>query len=480
MTAPRFATTRPAALTGTIGQGGVNRIHDVALVQALLGAKRDRRSRPYLRDHVTGQYDKFTAEALMRYRMDQRDTSIKRPFARSGPMLNKLAQGQALAVPEGMAIPYHIATLAEPGPIEGPIAALLSAERKVALKEMMKAFIQDWGIAFNVEIKPATDNLPARTGELLGDYNSLPLVAHFTPRNLSVRLPRGLSAVPSNAQFRAKTKALYEMVEADLKARCVQAFGIKDPVDVKIQNGLKNDLACVVRTDLEGVEALAQFLLADFRKQGFTLAVRFFEHYLKANGDSIQLGREEALAFDDVQDAAAVNVERFWQDNLIAPKTPKQGLLEVEAITKNPEEKVQKFEDHWVRAIPSRAIENWLRSMFGLDVDPQSGSIGFGVGGSNLTSRGEFFLQRSGDRIAVTISVTHVWSDPGYDFNKKAPFYDESQVLERNKKAKPFPWMAEWNEVITGELQIENAYSPNAARRRIGFETRPLVSNIFP
>jgi hypothetical protein len=38
MTAARLATTRVAALTGTIGQGGVNRIHDVALVQALLGA----------------------------------------------------------------------------------------------------------------------------------------------------------------------------------------------------------------------------------------------------------------------------------------------------------------------------------------------------------------------------------------------------------------------------------------------------------
>jgi hypothetical protein len=40
MTAPRLAATRPAALTGRVGQGGDNRIHDVALVQALLGLKR--------------------------------------------------------------------------------------------------------------------------------------------------------------------------------------------------------------------------------------------------------------------------------------------------------------------------------------------------------------------------------------------------------------------------------------------------------
>jgi hypothetical protein len=99
MTAPRLAITRPAALTGRVGQGGDSRPHDVALVQALLGVRRNRRARPYLRgDHVTGKYDRASAEALQRYRMDQRDMNIKQPLARSGPMLNRLAQGQSLAV----------------------------------------------------------------------------------------------------------------------------------------------------------------------------------------------------------------------------------------------------------------------------------------------------------------------------------------------------------------------------------------------
>ena len=55
MAKPKLATSRPAALTGTVGQGGVNRAHDVALVQALLGARRDSRGRPYLREGVTGK-----------------------------------------------------------------------------------------------------------------------------------------------------------------------------------------------------------------------------------------------------------------------------------------------------------------------------------------------------------------------------------------------------------------------------------------
>jgi hypothetical protein len=208
------------------------------------------------------------------------------------------------------------------------------------------------------------------------------------PRNLGIHNGRTLSSVSNNTQFQARAKVLYEAVGADLKARCVETFGITDTVDMKIQNGLKDPLASVVRTDLEGVEASAQFFLADFRKKGFSLAVRFFENYLKANADPIQLSREDALAFDDVQDAVAVNIERFTQNNLIAPKSSAQGLTEVEAITKNPEEKVQRFQDHWVKAIPSRAPGNIFKSALGRDVDPHSGSIGFGPGGSNLTSTG--------------------------------------------------------------------------------------------
>ena len=159
---------------------------------------------------------------------------------------------------------------------------------------------------------------------------------------------------------------------------------------------------------------------------------------------------------------------------LIAPKSKAPGATEaVEAITKNPEVKNQSFDDHWVKAIPSRAVWNKIKSMFGIDVNPQSGSIGFGVGGSNLTSSGRFELQRKGDRILVEGKITHVWSDDGYDFNKGAAFHDESQVLERHKKAKPFKWKAEWHEVLTGELLIVDGYSANPTRRGVRFEVRP-------
>ncbi len=203
----------------------------------------------------------------------------------------------------------------------------------------MKAFIQDWGIALDVEIKKAPGS----------DYV---LVAHFTPRNLWIHNGRNLSSVPNNIQFRARAKALYEAVAADLKACCVEAFAIKDPADVKIQNGLKDDLACVVRTDLEGVEASAQFFLAEFRKKGFSLAVRFLENYLKANADPIELGREEVLDFVEIQDAVQKNIQRFKENTLIAPGPNNPASSVVGKITMDPKAKKNCAE----ASTPSRSL----------------------------------------------------------------------------------------------------------------------------
>ena len=467
MTAPKFATSRPAALTGTLGQGGVNRPHDVALVQALLGAKRDRRGRAYLRERVTGKYDRDTAEGLMRYRMDQRDGSIRRPLARSGPMLNKLAQGQSLAVPEGTAMPYKIATLAEPGPMKGPAAKNLSAERKTELMQVMKEFTSDYGIAFDVEVKAVTGSARSIASE---QFESRPLVARFTPRNLSVHTGKGLSPVTSNAQFRARAKALYEAVAADLKARCAEAFAIKDPVDVKIQNGPKSDLACVVRTDLEGVEALAQFFLADFRKKGFSLAVRFLENYLKADGGFIKLSRDEALEFDLIRNAVQENIERFKQRNFIAPESSTPGLSVVEDIAKNPKTRVEQFQDHWKVDFnfTVAGVARFIKAGF-TDEIRDTGSIIFGPGRSSLTSTGDFLLQRQGDQVLVTGTITHLWTDPGFNFNPGQEFHPESQILERHGKGRPFQWKAEWRDAVEGLLEIENAFRPDAKLRWISF-----------
>jgi len=474
MTAPKLATTSPAALTGRVGQGGDNRIHDVALVQALLGVRRAKGGRMYLSgDHVTGKYDRATTEALLRFRMDQRDTSIKRPFQPRGSQISKLAQGQSTVVLEGTNIAYKTANLAEPGEIKGEAAKLLSAERKVELKAVMKDFISDWGIALDVEIKVAANNLPARTSKFKISFESLPLVAHFTPRNLEIHNGRTLSSVSNNTQFQARAKALYEAVAADLKTRCIDAFGISDPVDVKIQNGLKGDFASVVRTDLEGVEALSVFILAEFRKWGLRLAARFFEHYLGASGQAIELNPEDALEFDLIKNAAQENIERFKQRNFISPEQSTPGFLAVKEIAEDPAARFTQFKDHWKVdlnfSVPG--LERFYKAAKTDITDTASAFLA--TGKSSVTSTGDFLLRRQGDQVLVTGTITHLWTDPAYNFNSGQVFHPESKILERHGKGQPFPWQAEWCDEVVGLLEIDKPFTPYAKSRWLNFDVQP-------
>ena len=453
--------------------GGENRIHDVALVQALLGLKRAKGGRMYLSgDLVTGRFDRPTAEALMQFRLDQGDRNVKSPLARSGPILNKLAQGQVLAVLEGTATPYKLVTLAEPGDIKSEAGKDLSAERKVSLHETMKAFIQDWGIALNVEIKVAPEYRQPRSIPSQ-EFESRPLVAYFTPRNLWVHNGRNLSNVSNSVQFHARAKVLYEAAAADLKGRCTAAFGISGPIDVKIQNGLKDDLACVVRTELEGVEALGVFILAELRKWGLRLAARFFEHYLAASGQAIDLSREEALEFDLIKNAAQENVERFKQRNFISPEQSTPGFLAVERISQDPEARFTQFVDHW-KVDLNVSVAGLKRFADAIDTDETDTASAFlATGKSSVTSTGDFLLQRQGDQALVTGTITHLWTDPAYNFNPGQIFHPESKILESHGKGRPFPWQAKWRDEVVGLLQIDKPFTPYATLSWINFDVQP-------
>jgi hypothetical protein len=78
------------------------------------------------------------------------------------------------------------------------------------------------------------------------------------------------------------------------------------------------------------------------------------------------------------------------------------------------------------------------------------------------------------DQALVTGTITHLWTDPGYNFDPGQIFHRESQILEKHGKARPFPWKAKWRDEVEGLLQIENAFSPNAVLRWISFEARPI------
>ena len=51
----KLIKSTPVSLSGTVGERGNNKIHDVAMVQALLSIKKDKRARVYFKDKVNCQ-----------------------------------------------------------------------------------------------------------------------------------------------------------------------------------------------------------------------------------------------------------------------------------------------------------------------------------------------------------------------------------------------------------------------------------------
>jgi hypothetical protein len=238
--------------------------------------------------------------------------------------------------------------------------------------------------------------------------------------------------------IRARAKALYEALAADIKARCTTAFGIKDPVDVKIQQGLKEGLACVVRSELEGVESLFQLILAAFRDLGLTLPVRLLDHYLGASGSSIEVSRDEALQFGLIRNAVEVNIERFKERNFISPNPNNPAFSAVEDITRNPAARAAGFQDHWKRDIDRNSVSGVIKIGVRGISDPEGTiTVLLGPGSSSLTSSGDFLMRRQGDRVLVTGTITHLWTDPGFDFNPGRILHEEAQILQRHGVAQP-------------------------------------------
>jgi hypothetical protein len=216
--------------------------------------------------------------------------------------------------------------------------------------------------------------------------------------------------------------------------------------------------------------------LAGWRKNGYTLAVRFLENYLDAEGTNLELGLGESPEFNLGRNGATENVERFKHQNLLTPDPSNPAFTAIDEISKKPDVTVTQFQDHWKFDLDYSATGIGRFFDAGIaDLDATVSAF-LATGRSSVTSTGDFLLQRKGDRIFVTGAITHVWDDvDGYNFNAGALFRPESQVFERHKKAKPFKWEVKWEEGISGELQIDNPFTPNAARRWIRFETNPIV-----
>ncbi len=189
----------------------------------------------------------------------------------------------------------------------------------------------------------------------------------------------------------------------------------------------------------------------------------------------MELNRDEALEFDLARNGVAENIERFKQQTFIAPEQSNPAHLGIENISTKPKVSIANIHDEWDLNFTPDTIAGISRLIDGASSDFQDTIAAIlGPGRSTLTSTGDFLLQREGNRVLVAGAITHVWTDPAYDFDPGKIFHEEAQILERHKKAKTFHWEAKREDGVLGEFEIDNLFSSNATRRWISFEVNPI------
>ena len=468
----KLVKSTPVSLSGTVGERGNNKIHDVAMVQAMLSLKKIRGSTPYYVGKVTGKYDQATAAALMAFRLDNGDKGAQRPLAARGPLTTKLAHGQNLAAAEGTAVVYFFKPMGGQGQIGGPAVRRLSQRGRSDLAKFMAAFSKETGIVFNVAANNASGNKYALVGE-------------FVPQNLRIVTGGTVPIRTVNAviNLRQHGRSLHDLLSEIVKDRLANHLGINDPVNLQLQRSLKGRLSGIVRTDLDGIEEMFQGILDIGRRQNAQFAVKMLSHYLSASARPIRITREDALSYGVVRNAVATNIERFMTRTFRVPETSNKGYKAIRRLLANPSEQ-ETFTDDWQVAVtleiswknPIDGIRGHARLAAGVlsDVLRDSGAgqptayeqlINFraGAGSSTITSKGEFNLNWHDGVIHVSGSITHTWADE-FDFNKGREFYEEGKRLQdvRPPCAATFKWHAKWSDQVEGLLRINRTLWPTA------------------
>ncbi len=276
------------------------------------------------------------------------------------------------------------------------------------------------------------------------------------PRSQAVvRLASGRYPTLEQALQRQAPAFAHALAE-DIWRRCGAIVKPGHAVDQAIDRELRGKFACVIVTELEAALATAALELKEFDGYGNPLAARFLRNYLAAQGQDIELTRKEALTFQIVAEAASENIERFKEHSIAGPEPGNPSHNRLMAFLSDR------------KAVPGVILEDYWKVDFNLK--PWSGlgrelrsraedrrnakAFSYGAGASHVTSEGRFQLIWQNDRVLAKGTITHTWTDEGYNFDKYQPFYLESQVLERHHKAKPFKWWATWKDEIEGELEV--------------------------
>jgi hypothetical protein len=229
----RRVTSMPPRLSGTVGKSAINRPHDVALVQALLGEVKER-GRPLFKGQVSGRFDRDTEVALATLFKAANDRSPNQRLATGHPLLQKISQNHSLTVVEGTAAPYSMDRTARRPAIATRDQLIYSESEFNNLVGIAQSLAKEFGINFNIVIAQSPSDPEI-------------VVAYFHPIGCSVhsgtRWCRNISSVD---QLRAANRQLHSILANAIQIRTSRAFEVTDPASVAVNESIKDSFGAII------------------------------------------------------------------------------------------------------------------------------------------------------------------------------------------------------------------------------------------
>ena len=209
----------------------------------------------------------------------------------------------------------------------------------------------------------------------------------------------------------------------------------------------------VMRDILAAVPELrANVILAGGELLGFDMAVNLFKHYLGASGDPISPSLDQVHAIEPIKAAEEANRTHFERVFLDPTFSDGDGA-EFHTALKDLED------GETIRLSNVKVFESLDRLLKQPGLMFTRPGFSFSIGGTNVRATGDFVAERRGNTIFITGKVRHAWHER-YDFESPddlpipLPYQLDMTILEFTGHAAPFSIDAEWDQRVTGTIEI--------------------------
>lgn len=186
------------------------------------------------------------------------------------------------------------------------------------------------------------------------------------------------------------------------------------------------------------------------RGEGLNDAADNLEHFIERSGKDKILSREEARSKLFIRNGEQTNRKRFTQSFTNKRKIGSKflKLQNGEAID---------VKDNWDYRVGNFPIKTMI-----INADPSRSHLLRGdlneaaaTGTSFVKSDGNFKARRQRNTIFIDGIVTHKWED-AYDFDPMQSGGAGAFALEKARRAKSFDLKSNWQQRVTGTLQIKD------------------------